>query len=102
MDPPESRQLAGIGTHDELIDLWEECTGRRATDLHWYLVFGAYRLAAIFARLFAMMAAQGHITAEAARVQLACGNHVQLISGLLDLEPPPGVTPRVPEVRLDR
>ena len=102
MDPPESRQLEGIGTHDELVDLWEEAMGMRATELRWYLVFGAYRLAAIFAKLFSMMVAQGHMTQEAARMQLACGNHVQLLSGLLDLTPPPGVVPRVPELRLER
>jgi aminoglycoside phosphotransferase (APT) family kinase protein len=102
MDPPESRQLEGIGTHDELVDLWEDVTGARATDLRWYLVFGAYRLAAIFAKLFSMMVAQGHMTPEAARTQLACGDHVQLLSGLLDLTPPRGVSPRVPDVRLER
>ena len=59
--PQESRQLDGIGTHDEFVDLWEDVTGERATDLHWYLVFGAYRLAAIFAKLFSMMVAQGRM-----------------------------------------
>ena len=39
--------------------------GERASELRWYLVFGAYRLAAIFAKLFSMMVAQGHMTAEA-------------------------------------
>jgi aminoglycoside phosphotransferase (APT) family kinase protein len=102
MDPPKSRQLEGIGTPDELVDLWEDVTGERATDLRWYLVFGAYRLAAIFAKLFSMMVAQGQMTAEAARAQLACGNHVQLMSGLLDLTPPRGVVPRVPDLRLER
>ena len=102
MDPPESRRLEGIGTPDELVDLWEDVTGRRASDLRWYLVFGAYRLAAIFARLFSMMVAQGHMTEEAARAQLASGNHVQLMSGLLELTPPRGVAPRVPDLRLER
>jgi aminoglycoside phosphotransferase (APT) family kinase protein len=102
MEPPESRQLEGIGTSEELVQLWEDVTGQRATDLRWYFVFGAYRLAAIFAKLFAMMVAHGHMSADAARVQLACGNHVQWMSGLLDLTPPPGVTPRVPELRLER
>jgi aminoglycoside phosphotransferase (APT) family kinase protein len=88
MEPPESRQLEGMGTPDELVDLWEDVTGQRATELRWYLVFGAYRLAAIFAKLFSMMVARGH--------------HVQLIAGLLDLAPPPSVAPRVPDVRLDR
>jgi aminoglycoside phosphotransferase (APT) family kinase protein len=102
MDPPESRQLAGIGTSEELVDLWEDATGWRARELRWYLVFGAYRLAAIFAKLFSMMVARGQMTAEAARVQLSCGNHVQWIAGLLDRAPPRGVTPRVPDLRLER
>src|SRR5262245_13279891 len=102
MEPEESRRLAGIGTHHELLDLWEDATGQRATDLRWYFAFGAYRLAAIFARLFSMMVARGQMTAEAARAELRRGNHVRLISGLLDLAPPPGVAPLVPDVRLDR
>jgi aminoglycoside phosphotransferase (APT) family kinase protein len=102
LDPPESRALDGIGTHDELVDLWEEITGRRATDLRWYLVFGAYRLAAVFAKLFSMMVAQGHMTDELARAELRRGLHVQLMSGLLELTPPADVVPRAPDVRLDR
>ena len=101
MDPPEAARSRASARHDELVDLWEDATGERAIDLRWYLVFGAYRLAAIFAKLFSMMVAQGHMTAEPPG-QLAGGNHVQLMSGLLDLTPPPGVTPRVPDVRLDR
>jgi aminoglycoside phosphotransferase (APT) family kinase protein len=102
MDPPESRQLEGIGTYEELVGLWEEVMGVRASDLRWYLVFGAYRLAAIFARLFAMMVAQGHMSEEARRAQLASGNPVQWMSGLLDLTPPRGVVPRVPDLQLER
>ena len=102
MTPPESRQLEGIGTHDELVELWEDVTGQRATELRWYLVFGAYRLAAIFAKLFSMMVAQSQMTADVARTQLERGNHVRLLSGLLDLTPPQGVAPGVPDVRLDR
>lgn len=98
MEPDEARELEGIGRPDELVALWEEASGARAGDLHWYLAFGAYRLAAIYARLFAMMVARGQMSAEVARVQLARGNHVQLIAGLLDLEPPAGVVPRVPEL----
>jgi aminoglycoside phosphotransferase (APT) family kinase protein len=102
LDPPERRDLEGIGTHDEVVDLWEDATGQRATELHWYLVLGAYRLAAIFAKLFSMMVAQGHMPADAAQAELEHGLHVQLMSGLLDLTPPPGVVPRVPDVRLER
>ncbi|MEX0665806.1 MAG: phosphotransferase family protein [Acidimicrobiia bacterium] len=102
LDPPESRDLDGIGSYDELVDLWEDATGQRATNLHWYLVFGAYRLGVVFAKLFSMMVEKGHMTGDAARAELAHGLHVQFMSGLLELTPPPGVTPRVPDVRVDR
>jgi aminoglycoside phosphotransferase (APT) family kinase protein len=102
MDAQAGQPLDGIGTSDDLVDLWEDATGLRATDLHWYLVFSAYRLAAILTKLFSMMTAQGHMTDEAARTELARGSHVQQICGLLDLTPPPGVEARAPAVRLDR
>lgn len=102
MTAPDSLQLDGIGGHDEFVDLWEDLTGTRAADLHWYLVFGAYRLAAILAKLFSTFVARGRMSADLALAQLCVGNHVQLLAGLLDLTPPPGVVPMVPDVRLDR
>lgn len=102
MDPQGSDPLEGIGTSDDLIDRWETITGQRAADLHWYLVFGAYRLAGIFTKLFTMMADSGQLPADAATNMIETGTHVQLIAGLLDLTPPDGVTPAVPPVRLDR
>jgi aminoglycoside phosphotransferase (APT) family kinase protein len=102
MTAPESLALDGIGTHDELVDLWETLTGTKAKDLHWYLVFGAYRLAAILAKLFPTFVAQGRMPAEFARLQLSTGNHVQLLAGLLDVAPPPGVVPLLPDVQFDR
>jgi aminoglycoside phosphotransferase (APT) family kinase protein len=101
MDPPESRQLEGVGSPQELVDRWEELTGQPADRLRWYLVFGAYRLAAILAKLFSMMAAKGHMSAEQVQAALVGGSHVGLIAGLLDLTPPPGVVPLVPELRLE-
>jgi hypothetical protein len=73
-----------------------------AADLHWCLVFGAYRLAAIVAKLMSMFVAQGRMPAQLADEQLSSGLHVQLLAGLLDLQPPPGVAPVVPEVRWNR
>jgi aminoglycoside phosphotransferase (APT) family kinase protein len=102
MTPRESLHLDGIGSHDEFIDLWQDITGGSAAQLHWYLVFGAYRLAAIIAKLLAMFVAQGRMPSDMANEQLRVGLHVQLLSGLLDLAPPTGVTPVVPEVRLSR
>jgi aminoglycoside phosphotransferase (APT) family kinase protein len=102
MTPAECLTLDGIGTHDELVDLWEDLTDMKAVDLHWFLVFGAYRLAAILAKLLPMFVAQGRMPAEIADQQLTTGMHVALLAGLLDLTPPAGVTPVVPDVRWDR
>jgi Phosphotransferase enzyme family len=98
MEPAEARALDGIGSQRELVDLWEELSGLRATDLHWYFVFGAYRLAAIFVKMFSMMVAKGHLKAEDARAGLNYGLHVQLMAGLLNLTPPHGINPLVPDV----
>ena len=102
MDPQAGNPLEGIGSHDDLVDRWETTTGETASDLHWYLVFGAYRLAAIFTKLFTMMADAGHLPADTATDMIGTGYHVQLLAGLLDLAPPAGVTSMVPAVRLDR
>jgi aminoglycoside phosphotransferase (APT) family kinase protein len=99
---PQENRLDGIGSHDEFVDLWENLTGSTATDLHWFLVFGAYRLAAIMAKLFSMFVAQGRMPADMADAQLNTGLHVQLLAGLLDLTPPEAVTPVVPDVRCVR
>jgi aminoglycoside phosphotransferase (APT) family kinase protein len=98
MEPSEARELDGIGSQREFVDLWEDLTGLRASDLHWYLVFGAYRLAAIFVKMFSMMVAKGHLKAEDAQAGLTYGLHVQLMAGLLELTPPPGVTPVLPDI----
>lgn len=100
MTPPESLALEGIGSHDDFVGLWEDRTGAAASDLRWYLTFGAYRLAAIIAKLMSMFVAQGRVPAEYAEHQLDTGLHVQLLAGLLELTPPTGVTPVVPDVEL--
>lgn len=100
--PAEGLKLKGIGSHDDFVDLWEALIGESAGDLRWYLVFAAYRMAAIMAKLFAMFVAQGRMSAEQADEQLRTGLHVQLLAGLLDLPAPPGVTPEMPNVRCDR
>jgi aminoglycoside phosphotransferase (APT) family kinase protein len=102
MTPQESLQLDGIGSHDEFVDLWQQLTHLPAADLRWFLVFGAYRLAAIAAKLFSMFVAQGRMPTEIADEQLRSGLHVQLLAGLLELQPPAGVASYVPDVRLDR
>ncbi len=100
MDDQSDVTLDGMGTAQDLVDLWQDVTGWKANDLHWYLVYSTYRLSAIFSRLFGMMVVQGHMTDEAARDQIASGRLAQQMYGLLELTPPPGVEPRVPRVRL--
>ncbi len=100
MDDQAESTLDGIGDADDLVDLWEDVTGWKATELRWYLVFSTYRLSAIFSRLFSMMVAQGHMTDDDARAQIERGRLAQQMHGLLDIAPPPGVEPRVPKVRL--
>jgi aminoglycoside phosphotransferase (APT) family kinase protein len=102
MEPSESARLDGVGRPDDLVELWEATMTRRASELRWYLVFGAYRLAGIMTKLFGMMTAAGHLAAGAAESLVNTGLHVQLMAGLLELTPPKGVEPVVPRVRLDR
>lgn len=40
-------RLDGLGTRQETIDLWQELTGRRVVDLHWYEVFAGYQLSCL-------------------------------------------------------
>ena len=100
MDDQADSTLEGIGDADDLVELWQDTTGWKATDLHWYLVFSTYRLAAIFSRLFGMMVTQDHMTAEDARAQIERGRLAQQMYGLLDITPPAGIEARVPKVRL--
>lgn len=101
MTPPESLRLDGIGSHDQFVNLWEDLTGSTASQLRWFLVFSAYRLAAVIAKLMSLFVAQGRIPSEAADRQLTTGLHAQLLAGLLELRPPAGVVPVVPDVGLD-
>jgi aminoglycoside phosphotransferase (APT) family kinase protein len=37
------KRLEGLGTRQQTIDLWQELTGQRATDLHWYEAFATFK-----------------------------------------------------------
>ena len=100
--PQESLHLDGIGSTRRVRRSLGRPDRNTATDLHWFLVFGAYRLAAIMAKLFSMFVAQGRMPAELADAQLNTGLHVQMLAGLLDLTPPKGVVPVVPDVLWER
>jgi len=43
-------RLEGLGTRQQTIDLWQELTGQRATDLRWYEAFAAFKLAVLSIR----------------------------------------------------
>ena len=44
------KRLEGLGTRQQTIDLWQERTGQRAADLHWYEIFGAFKAATLAMR----------------------------------------------------
>ena len=89
------RRLAGIGTPRETVDLWEEASGHRANDLHFSLVFNAFRLGAIRMRLARQLAAEDRLPSAMAGLET---NNVaiQQLALLLDLEPPGPLTTTLP------
>lgn len=99
MDHSAATELPGIGTPDEFVDLWQELTGRKVLDLHYYLVFTAFRLGAIMLRLFQLMAADGLLSADLAAEQGANSGSVQQLAMLLGLTPPGPVTATLPDLR---
>jgi aminoglycoside phosphotransferase (APT) family kinase protein len=99
MDHPSSQILPGIGTPDELVDLWESLTGRTARPLHYYLVFTAFRLGVILQRLFSQMAENGQLEATEAARQAANGRALQHLALLLGVPPLGPVTVTLPRLR---
>lgn len=51
--------LPGLGSYDELVDLWEARTGRQALDLRWHVAYACYKLGAIVLKLNAQMLERG-------------------------------------------
>lgn len=43
-------RLSGIGNAGQTVALWESCSGRKALDLDWHVVFAGYRFALISER----------------------------------------------------
>jgi aminoglycoside phosphotransferase (APT) family kinase protein len=100
-DQGTSANLPGMGTPHETVQLWEELSGRAATDLYWCIVFNAFRLGAIRMRLSRQMAESGTgpNDPDAAANNVA----IQQVGLLLDLEPAGPVTAGLPDVSfLDR
>ena len=83
MDGPAS-ELPGIGTADELVDRWQQRTGRVATDVEFYDVFTTFRLSAILMRLFGQMGAGGTIPPDVAEQQARHSGPVQALAAQLE------------------
>jgi aminoglycoside phosphotransferase (APT) family kinase protein len=83
MDGPSSA-LPGIGTGDELVERWQERTGRVATDIEFYDVFTTFRLSAILMRLFGQMGRNGTIPPEVAEEQARNSGMIQALAAQLD------------------
>jgi aminoglycoside phosphotransferase (APT) family kinase protein len=69
MDGPAAAELPGIGSGDELVQRWEEHTGRKVRDLEWNDVFTSYRLGVVMLNLFRNMAADELMPADVANQQ---------------------------------
>jgi aminoglycoside phosphotransferase (APT) family kinase protein len=83
MDGPASA-LPGIGSGDELVDRWQQLTGRVATDLEFYDVFTSFRLSAILKRLFGQMGAAGSIPPDVAEQQARNSGPVRALAAQLE------------------
>jgi aminoglycoside phosphotransferase (APT) family kinase protein len=97
MDHHATALLPGIGTPDELVELWQATTGRTAQHLRYHTVCTAFRLGAILCKLFAHMRDDGLMPPEVAAAQASNSPFVQLLCQLLDLTPPGEITAPVPD-----
>jgi aminoglycoside phosphotransferase (APT) family kinase protein len=56
-------RLSGMGTPQQMIELWEQHAGRRVRDFDWHLVFAFYKSAVIVRRLARMLKKSGLLPA---------------------------------------
>ena len=97
MDRHSWELLPGLGRPDELVERWEQRTGREAAHLHWHLVFTAFRLGVIRMRLRRMMVADGLLPAAEARPD-ARNESIQLLALWLGETPTGSPLPRKPAI----
>jgi aminoglycoside phosphotransferase (APT) family kinase protein len=79
-----SSGLEGIGSGDEVVERWEELTGRRVQDLDWHDVFTTFRLGCVMLRLFAMMGADGVLPPDVAEEQARNSGPAQALAAQLE------------------
>jgi aminoglycoside phosphotransferase (APT) family kinase protein len=94
-----SSELAGLGSPRETIQLYQELGGAAPSDLRYFLVLGAYRLAAIYLRLAEQLAARGALT-DATRDLGRNSEKMQQLALLLEAPPPGPVTATLPDLDL--
>jgi aminoglycoside phosphotransferase (APT) family kinase protein len=81
-------RLEGLGTRAETIELWEERTGERASDLEWYEVFAGFRFAVVMMRIGQMYESFGVSREDRGDVERN-NPVVHLLARKLDIAPPP-------------
>jgi aminoglycoside phosphotransferase (APT) family kinase protein len=74
-------RLAGIGSPQATIALWESLTGRKVEHMEWHLVFAAFRQALISIRLQRLVEQAGAASVEPMEPSVG----LQWLAGLLDL-----------------
>jgi hypothetical protein len=78
--------LPGFPSRNEIVARWEERVGRRAQDLHYYEVWGAYRFALVLIRIADMMTEYGIMPPDSG---FALNNPAtQMLAQMLELPPP--------------
>lgn len=80
----------GIPGHAETIDYYEQKTGHKLRDLHYYEVLGGTRLSILMVRAAHMMIAAGLLPPDSPMAQSNPAS--QLVAKLLDLPAPTGAT----------
>ncbi|HVW40947.1 MAG TPA: phosphotransferase family protein [Amycolatopsis sp.] len=89
--------LPGLGSYDELVDMWEERTGLHAANLRYHIAYALFRLGAILLKLNDQMVATGHLPADA---DIATNSEVvQQLAELLDLPAPGRIETTLPPLR---
>jgi aminoglycoside phosphotransferase (APT) family kinase protein len=91
----EVPRLEGLGSKADTVALWEEGTGEKATDLHWYEVFAGFRFAVIMMRLAQMFNFWGGGDPEA-QIEMETNNAVTHVLALDLGIAPPGPLPPMP------
>lgn len=79
-------RLEGLGSRQETIDLWQEGTGLKASDLEFYEIFAGLRFAVVMMRLAQMF----QLWELPVDPDMETNNPVtQLLARMMDIEPPP-------------